>query len=259
MAKTALNQGWQLASVKAIKHETEDVKTFMLEPERGEFRFVAGQHIDVRLTAPDGYQAQRSYSIASPPERESCIDITIELLEDGEVSPYFHYAVETDDKIEIRGPIGGPFTWRAKPNAKLLLVGGGSGVVPLMSMLRHRAASGSADKIPAVLLYSSRTEHHVIYRGELSDLDAADPNLSVLQTLTRHQPPGWTGRRRRVDIDLMRDTIATLDGIVPGSEGEILCYICGPSDFVENSAQFAVELGIPPEKVRTEHFGPTGT
>ena len=247
-----------MATVRAVKRETGDVKTFMLEPEDG-FRFVAGQHIDVRLTAPDGYQAQRSYSIASAPERASCVDITIELLEDGEVSPYFHYVVEPDDQIEIRGPIGGPFTWRAKPNTKLLLVGGGSGVVPLMSMLRHRAASGMAKDIPAVLLYSSRTEHHIIYRTELSDMDTADGNLAVLHTLTRHQPPGWTGGRRRVGVELMRDALKTLDGLDPEARGDVACYICGPSDFVENVANYAVELGIAPENVRTERFGPTGT
>ena len=262
---TSLNTGWHLAKVNAIKHETPDVKTFMLEPEtvwssgaQG-MPFVAGQHIDVRLTAPDGYQAQRSYSIASAPERSDCIDITIEHLEDGEVSPYFHYVVEPGDQIEIRGPIGGPFTWRAKRNSRLLLVGGGSGVVPLMSMLRHRAASGLAESVPAVLLYSSRTENHIIYRGEFGDLDAADDNAAVLHTLTRHQPPGWTGRRRRVDIDLMRDALETLDALEPTATGETMCYICGPSDFVETVAQYAVELGIVPDNVRTERFGPTGT
>lgn len=253
-----MNKGWQLATVRTVKRETGDVKTFALELE-DEFRFVAGQHIDVRLTAPDGYQAQRSYSIASAPERTSCVDITIELLEDGEVSPYFHYVVKPDDQIEIRGPIGGPFTWRTKPNTKLLLIGGGSGVAPLMSMLRHRVASGIASRIPTVLLYSSRTEHHIIYRRELEDMDAADDNLVVLHTLTRHQPPGWTGRRRRVDIELMLDAVAKLDSLDPEVRGDIVCYICGPSDFVENVANYAVELDIAPENVRTERFGPTGT
>ena len=256
---TLANKGWQLATVKAIKRETGDVKTFMLEPENDGFQFIAGQHIDVRLTAPDGYQAQRSYSIASAPERARCIDITIELLEDGEVSPYFHHVLQPDDQIEIRGPIGGPFTWRAKPEKKLLLVGGGSGVAPLMSMLRHRVASGVAENVPAILLYSSRTEHHIIYRGELDGMNDTDDKLAVLHTLTRHQPPGWTGRRRRVDIDLMRDAIEILNGLDANANGDILCYVCGPSDFVENSAQFAVEIGIPSENVRTERFGPTGT
>ena len=252
-------RGWQLATVRAIKHETADVKTFTLEPEDGTFRFAAGQYIDVRLTAPDGYQAQRSYSIASAPERESYIDITIELLEDGEVSPYFHYILEPEDQIEIRGPIGGPFIWHSKRNTKLLLVGGGSGVVPLMSMLRHRAESGRAEKIPAALLYSSRTENHIIYKDELEDMDAVYDNLVVLHTLTRHQPRGWTGRRQRVDIDLIRDAIRILNSLDPNVDSDILCYICGPNDFVENSAQCAVELGIMPRNVRTERFGPTGT
>ena len=256
---TLTNRGWQLANVVAVTRETADVKSFMLKPQTEGFNFVAGQHIDVRLTAPDGYQAQRSYSIASAPERASCVDITIELLEDGEVSPYFHYVVEPGDQVEIRGPIGGPFTWRANRNSRLLLVGGGSGVVPLMSMLRHRVASNLGATIPVVLLYSSRTESHIIYRGELGAMDAADDNVTVLHTLTRHQPAGWTGRRRRVDIELMRDALETLEGLNPATDGETLCYICGPSDFVENSAQFAVELGFDPENVKTERFGPTGT
>ena len=256
---SSVNIGWQVATVKAVERETGDVKTFTLEPDSGGFSFIAGQHIDVRLTAPDGYQAQRSYSIASSPERSDCIDITVELLEDGEVSPYFHYVVEPGDQIEFRGPIGGPFTWKADANTRLLLIGGGSGIVPLMSMLRHRVASGNADTIPTVLLYSSRTDHHIIYRGELDDMDTADGNLSVLHTLTRHQPPGWSGRRRRVDIEMVRDALEMLKGLGDSESGEILCYICGPSDFVENSAQFAVEIGIAAENVKTERFGPTGT
>ena len=262
---TLSNKGWHVASVVAVKRETEDVKTFTLKPQSQWVKkssglpFLAGQHVDVRLTAPDGYQAQRSYSIASAPERSSCIDITVELLEDGEVSPYFHYVVQPGDEIEIRGPIGGPFTWISDSNSRLLLVGGGSGVVPLMSMLRHRVASGASNKIPAVLLYSSRTENHIIYRGELSDMDAADQNLTVMHTLTRHQPPEWTGRRRRVDIDLTRDALSALDELTSASNYETLCYICGPSDFVEIVAQYAVDLGISPDNVRTERFGPTGT
>ncbi len=262
---TISNIGWQLATVEAVKIETAEVKTFSLKPEtpwrsgtRG-LPFYAGQHVDVRLTAPDGYQAQRSYSIASAPEQADLIDITIELLEDGEVSPYFHYVVEPSDQVEFRGPIGGPFTWRAKADTKLLLIGGGSGIVPLMSILRHRIASDMASAVPAVLLYSSRTDQHIIYRHELAHMDSTDAKLAVLHTLTRHQPPGWTGRRRRVDRELLRDALDTLDSLDPDSDGEVVCYICGPSDFVENSAQFAVELGISPENVKTERFGPTGT
>ncbi len=262
---TPNNKGWHIASVIAVKRETADVTTFTLKPQtpwangsRG-LPFLSGQHIDVRLTAPDGYQAQRSYSIASAPERASCIDITVELLEDGEVSPYFHYIVQPGDEIEIRGPIGGPFTWYVNSDSRLLLVGGGSGIVPLMSMLRHRIASTKSEKVPAVLLYSSRTEKHVIYRGELDDMCAADPKLTVMHTLTRHQPLGWTGRRRRVDMELMRDAVSALDTLTSDNVYQTSCYICGPSDFVENVAQYAVNLGINPANVRTERFGPTGT
>ncbi len=263
-----ISKGWQLATVTAIQRETGDVKSFTLQPEsplstiipaRHNVPFIAGQHIDVRLTAPDGYQAQRSYSIASAPEQAGTIDITVELLADGEVSPYFHYVLEPGDQIEFRGPIGGPFTWQAQKEKSILLVGGGAGVVPLISMLRHRAASGIADSIPAVLLYSSRTANHIIYRQELDDMDAADDKLSVLHTLTRHQPPGWTGRRRRIDIELMQDALSCLGDLAENPDTEIDCYICGPSDLVESVARFAVDIGISPENVRTERFGPTGT
>lgn len=256
---TISNRGWQLATVAAVKRETAEVKSFTLDPDDGPIRFIAGQHVDIRLTAPDGYQAQRSYSIASAPKNADVFDITIELLEDGEVSPYFHYVVEQGDRVEFRGPVGGPFTWREKSGMKLLLVGGGSGIVPLMSMLRQRVEADVAATVPAVLLYSSRTDQHIIYRDELAEMDAVDAKLSVLHTLTRHQPPGWTGLRRRVDLALMRDASDTLQMLDPESNGEVMCYICGPSDFVENSAQYAVELGIAPENVKTERFGPTGT
>ena len=256
---TISHRGWQLATVVAVKRETADVKSFTLEPDNGPIRFIAGQHVDIRLTAPDGYQAQRSYSIASAPNTPDVFDITIELLEDGEVSPYFPYVVEQGDRVEFRGPVGGPFTWRAKTGMKLLLVGGGSGIVPLMSMLRQRIETDLAINVPAVLLYSSRTDQHIIYRDELAEMDSADSRLAVLHTLTRHQPPGWTGRRRRVDLELMRDASDQLEMLDPESDGEVVCYICGPSDFVENSAQFAVGLGIAPENVKTERFGPTGT
>ena len=248
-----------MATVSAVKRETADVRSFTFEPDNAPFRFISGQHVDIRLTAPDGYQAQRSYSIASAPKNADAFDITIELLEDGEVSPYFHYVVAPGDRVEFRGPVGGPFTWRAKAGMKLLLVGGGSGIVPLMSMLRHRNASEMANSVPVVLLYSSRTEQHIIYRDELNEMDAEDAKLTVLHTLTRHQPPAWTGRSRRVDLELMRDALATLDSLATDDSGEVVTYICGPSDFVENSAQYAVELGIAPENVKTERFGPTGT
>ena len=219
---TISNRGWQLATVVAVRRETEDVKSFTLKPDNVPFRFIAGQHVDIRLTAPDGYQAQRSYSIASAPKNADVFDITIELLEDGEVSPYFHHVVESGDRVEFRGPVGGPFTWRTKAGVKLLLVGGGSGIVPLMSMLRQRVEADVAPSVPAVLLYSSRTDQHIIYRDELADMDSTDSNFAVLHTLTRHQPPGWTGRRRRVDLELMHDASDTLEMLDPESDGEVV-------------------------------------
>jgi ferredoxin-NADP reductase len=238
---------WQISTVTAIRAETPEVSSFTLKlpawrPHR------AGQHYDVRLTAPDGYQAQRSYSIASPPSRSGAVDLTIEKIADGEVSPYFHDVVEVGDQVEVRGPIGGYFVWEPALGGPLLLVAGGSGVVPLMAMLRERA---SADpEPPAVLLYSSRTFDDVIYRDELATLAAADPGLRIIQTLTRSQPPGWTGYSRRIDKPMLGETIAAA-GASP------LVYICGPTLLVEAAANGLVELGVPPAQVRTERFGPT--
>ena len=251
------NRGWQVAKVRAVKSETHTVKSFALAPEvRHPFR--AGQHIDVRLTAPNGYQAQRSYSIASAPERQGELEITIELLDDGEVSPYFHEVVEVGDEIEIRGPIGGPFTWRVGESGALLLVAGGSGIVPLMSMLRHREAK-RATETPAVLLYSTRTAEDIIYREALSNLASADTNFTVVNTLTRQQPLGWHGYSRRVDAEMIQDAIGLIAERSNLGIQQIRCYICGPTDFVEAVATFAVSSGIPADEVRTERFGPTGT
>jgi len=238
---------WQISTVTAIRAETPEVSSFTLQlpawrPHR------AGQHYDVRLTAPDGYQAQRSYSIASPPSRTGAVDLTIEKIADGEVSPYFHDVVEVGDQVEVRGPIGGYFVWEPTLGGPMLLVAGGSGVVPLMAMLRERA---SADpKPPAVILYSSRTFDDVIYRDELAALAAADPGLRIIQTLTRSQPPGWTGYSRRIDKPMLGEAIAAA-GASP------LVYICGPTLLVEAAASGLVELGVPPAQVRTERFGPT--
>jgi ferredoxin-NADP reductase len=237
---------WQIATVSAIRAETPDVRSFTLvlpawRPHR------AGQHYDVRLTAPDGYQAQRSYSIASPPSRVGEVDLTIERIADGEASPYFHDVIEVGDRVELRGPIGGYFVWEPELGGPLLLIAGGSGVVPLMAMLRERAASASS--VPAVLLTSARTFEDVIYRDELAALAAAD-GLRVIQTLTRSQPPGWTGYARRIDRPMLSEALA-----VAGSQP--LAYICGPTLLVEAAANGLVELGVPPVQVRTERFGPT--
>jgi ferredoxin-NADP reductase len=239
---------WQIATVTGITPETARVKSFTLAPPswRGHR---AGQHCDVRLTAEDGYQAQRSYSIASAPGRDGSIDLTVERIEDGEVSPYFHDVLTEGDQVEVRGPIGGYFVWEPGLGGPLLLVAGGSGVVPLMAMLRQRAAVGDATR--AVLLYSSRTIDDVIYRDELDELADAD-GVTVLHALTRAQPPGWPGYARRIDGEMLGDAIRKA-GAAP------LVYVCGPTLLVETAANGLVDLGVPAGRIRTERFGPTGT
>jgi ferredoxin-NADP reductase len=230
---------WQLGEIVELRDETPSVKTLVLElPDWPGHR--AGQHVDVRLTAEDGYQAQRSYSIASAPEDEH-LEITVERLDDGEVSPYLADELIVGDKLELRGPIGGYFVWNAGQGGPLLLVGGGSGVVPLVAMLRHRAAA--APEVPARLLYSARSLEDVIYRHELEVPD-------VVFTFTRAQPPGWEGYARRVDEAMLREV-----GF-PDAEG--VAYVCGPTRFVEAVADGLVAVGYAPELIRTERFGPTG-
>jgi ferredoxin-NADP reductase len=239
---------WQLATVKSIQEETPRVKTFTLSlPNWTPHR--AGQHYDVRLTAPDGYQAQRSYSIASEPERIGEIDLTVERLEDGEVSSYMHDVLAPGDQIEVRGPIGGYFVWEANQAGPLLLVAGGSGVVPLMAMIRHRAAARSRESTR--LLYSSRTSEDVIYFDELMQLRALDDGLEVFHTFTRSKPPDWAGYARRIDKQMLQEVAAPL-----GQEVQV--YVCGPTLLVEAVANTLVEIGIQPNHIRTERFGPTG-
>lgn len=239
---------WQIATVTAIKPETANVKTLTLAlPQWLPHR--AGQHYDVRLTAPDGYQAQRSYSIASAPERVGAIDLTVERLEDGEVSSYLHDVLVVGDQIEVRGPIGGYFVWEAAIGGPLLLIAGGSGIVPLMAMLRQRTAAGAT--VPTRLLYSSRTPADVIYRDELETLHAAKQGLEIIHTFTRLQPPGWRGYARRIDPPMLHEVIQPL-GQAP------LTYICGPTLLVEAAANGLAALGIPAGQIRTERFGPTG-
>ena len=240
---------WQVSTVESIDVETYRVKTFRFRPPTWN-TFRPGMHYDVRLTAPDGYQAQRSYSIATGPETRSVIDLTIESIDGGEVSPYFHDVVVVGDRVEMRGPIGGPFTWTGSMGGPLLLVAGGSGIVPLMSMLRHR--DSSARHIQTLLLYSSRSPEDVIYRTELAALAKAGNGLQVVHTYTRSTPQGWKGFSRRVDIDMMSDVFGRL-----GAVG--MAYICGPEGFVETAADALVDAGVTPERIRTERFGPTGT
>ena len=239
---------WQIAEVTQIVQETPRVKTFTLAlPEWAPHR--PGQHYDLRLTAPDGYQAQRSYSVASAPERAGEIDLTVERLEDGEVSSYLHDVVAVGDRIELRGPVGGYFVWDASIDGPLLLVGGGSGVVPLMAMLRHRAAAGLHG--PARLLYSSRTPEDVIYAQELERLALAGDGFELFHTFTRRAPPGWQGYARRIDVEMLREVAGRLGG---GARA----YLCGPTLMVESAADGLVQAGLPGGQIRTERFGPTG-
>ena len=234
---------WQVATVEELVDETPRVRTVVLDvPDWPGHR--AGQHLDVRLTAEDGYRAEREYSIASAPGEP--VAITVERLDDGEVSPYLTEELRAGDGLELRGPIGGYFVWDGDDGAPVLLVAGGSGVVPLRSMVRHRRRSGSAT--PVRLLYSSRTLEDVIYRMELDD---AVEGVDVVYTLTREQPPGWTGYGRRVDPDLLAEVAW------PPDEGA-RAFVCGPTSFVETVAKGLVGLGYPPARVKTERFGATG-
>jgi ferredoxin-NADP reductase len=240
---------WQLATIDAIRDETPTVRSFTLGlPGWAGHR--AGQHIDLRLTAEDGYSVERSYSIASEPERAGKVDITVERIEGGEVSPFLHEVVVPGDRLEVRGPIGGYFVWEAGLGGPLLLVAGGSGVVPLMAMGRHRARSGS--RVPARLLFSSRGPDEIIYRDELDRLTDARDGFEVVHTLTRHQPPGWTGYARRIDERMLAEVLEPLGAATRA-------YACGPTALVETVANGLVRLGLPPDRIRTERFGPTGT
>ena len=240
---------WQVGTVTAIRNETPRIKTFTLRlPQWTPHR--AGQHYDLRLTAPDGYQAERSYSVASPPEQTGEIELTVEEIAEGEVSGYLFEGVALGDQLEVRGPIGGYFVWpTGPPDASLLLVAGGSGVVPLMAMLRHRQRAGLRN--PAVLLFSVRTPEEVIYQQELEALAATDPAFRLLLTYTRQAPEGWAGHHRRLDAAMLAEAVAHLPG--PPQ-----CYVCGPTGLVENAATLLQAQGLPDEAIRTERFGPTG-
>jgi ferredoxin-NADP reductase len=238
---------WRLANVVEVVPETPRTKSLVLEVPGWEGH-KAGQHVDVRLTAEDGYQAQRSYSIASAPEDERLV-LTVDRLEDGEVSPYLTDVLMAGDKLELRGPIGGYFTWETKDGGPLLLVGGGSGVVPLMAMIRHRAAVGS--DVPARLLYSSRSYEEIIYRKELENLAARDGSLKVIHTLTRSKPEGWSGYDRRIDAQMLAEV-----GWPPDESPR--AFVCGPTPLVEAVGAALVGLGHAPARVKTERFGPTG-
>jgi len=226
---------WQLGTVTAVATETPHVKSFRIALPMW-MPHLPGQHYDVRLTAPDGYRAQRSYSIASSPLDEGEIELTVDRLDEGEVSPYFHDVVQTGDEIEVRGPFASYFVWRGE--APALLVGGGSGVVPLMSMLRHRRRV--APERDMRLIYSVREADDVIYAGELGE--------DAVLTFTRGAPEGWGGHRGRIDAEMVREA--------GSSEG--VAYVCGSNGFVEAAAGHLLDAGFAPERIRTERFGPTG-
>jgi ferredoxin-NADP reductase len=247
MAGTAVlgRLNWLQAEVADTVAETPRTKTIGFDVP-GWPGHRAGQHVDVRLTAEDGYQAERSYSIASAPDATH-MELTVERLDDGEVSPYLTDVLREGDRIELRGPVGGYFVWEPALGGPVLLVGGGSGVVPLMAMIRHRAAAGSDAEMR--LLFSSRSWEDVIYRDELERL--AGGGLTVLHTLTRSQPDGWSGYTRRVDKQM-------LDEVGPPPSERPLVFVCGPTPFVEAVATALVQLGHEPNRIRTERFGPTG-
>ena len=236
---------WRVAEVVDVLTETPRVKTIAFDV-TGWPGHRAGQHVDVRLTAEDGYQAQRSYSIASAPNGTR-IELTVERLDDGEVSPYLTDELRRGDRIELRGPVGGYFVWEPPQGGPLLLVAGGSGVVPLMAMIRARAAAAS--ETDTRLVFSSRGWDDVIYRDELERFDG--DGLRVVHTLTRSQPPGWTGYARRVDAEMLAE-------VGPSPAEKPHAYVCGPTPFVEAVAQGLVQLGHDPQMVKTERFGPTG-
>ena len=247
MARAAVRGrlSWTLGDVVELIDETPRVRTIALDvPEWPGHR--AGQHVDVRLTAEDGYQAQRSYSIASAPEDDR-LAITVEVLPDGEVSSYLVGELRVGDKLELRGPIGGYFVWEADRTEPLLLVAGGSGMVPLMSMIRHRHAAGAT--VPTKLLFSSRAWEDVIYRDELEALPG--DGFDVVHTLTREQPAGWTDYSRRIDPELLAEVAWPV-------EDEPKVFVCGSTRFVDAAADGLVGLGYDPRWIRTERFGATG-
>ncbi|GAA0907184.1 ferredoxin reductase [Pseudonocardia zijingensis] len=237
---------WQTGTVVEIVTETAHTRTIALDvPDWGGHR--GGQHIDVRLTADDGYQAQRSYSIASAPA-DARVEITVERLPDGEVSPYLVDELRPGDELELRGPVGGYFVWQDSPGGPLLLIAGGSGIVPFRSMLRHHRSIHST--VPVRLLYSVRAPEDLVYREELMRMATSD-EIDVSLTFTRTQPPGWNGYARRIDHRMLVET-----GWSPSADP--LTYICGPTAFVETAAELLVGIGQDPARVRTERFGGIG-
>ena len=241
---------WRVGTVVALHDETTTARTITLEVSDWPGH-VAGQHVDVRLTASDGYSAVRSYSIASAPNSERRVELTVERLPDGEVSPYLTQEIAVSDRLELRGPIGGWFVWRAQQTEPIQLVAGGSGIVPLMAMIRSRALAGSSSTAPFRLLYSVREPQAVFYREELRALSDHDRSVNLTYAYTRVAPKDWPRPPSRIDAALIANTTWP-SNLVP------TCYVCGPTSFVESVTGFLSASGNSSEKIRTERFGPTG-
>jgi ferredoxin-NADP reductase len=239
---------WRAGTVVALHHETATARTITLEVPDWPGH-VAGQHVDVRLTAPDEYSAVRSYSIASAPNNETRVEITVERLPKGEVSPYLTQEVSVGDQLELRGPIGGWFVWRAQQTEPIQLIAGGSGIVPLMAMIRSHASAGNV--APFRLLYSVREPGAIFYRDELQALSDHDNSLSLTYAFTRAAPKDWARPPGRIDAAMIASTIWP-SNLAP------TCYVCGPTPFVEIVTGFLTAFGNSPDKIRTERFGPTG-
>jgi len=239
---------WRVATVVVLHDETATARTIGLEVPDWPGH-VAGQHVDVRVTASDGYSAVRSYSIASAPNSERRIELTVERLPNGEVSPYLTQQIAVSDRLELRGPIGGWFVWHAQQTEPIQLVAGGSGIVPLMAMIRSRALAGST--APFRLLYSVRKPEAVLYREELQALSDQDHSLGLTYAYTRIGPKDWPRPAGRIDAALIANTTWP-SKLVP------TCYVCGPTSFVESTAGLLTAIGNNPDKIRTERFGPTG-
>ncbi|AZN97495.1 oxidoreductase [Mesorhizobium sp. M9A.F.Ca.ET.002.03.1.2] len=242
----AAQSPWQTVTITRIEKRTPRVTSFFLRPSRP-FAYRAGQHVDVRLTAPDGYQARRSYSIASAPESGETIELAIERLDDGEVSPFFHEVAAVGDEVELRGPLGGHFVWSDSDGGPLLLVGGGSGVVPLMAMIRHRAALKSA--VPMALVFSARVWNEVIFRDELIDFHDRRDGFDLVLTLTREPARRPADHSRRVDAAMMAQSIVRLPAPLR------FAFVCGSNAFVSAAAEALINAGVPAGLIRTERYG----
>ena len=245
-AETSPQSPWQTASITRIEKRTPRVTSFWFRPSRP-FTHLAGQHVDIRLTAPDGYQARRSYSIASAPEAGAGIELAIERLDDGEVSPFFHDVAAVGDEIELRGPLGGHFIWQESDGGPILLVGGGSGVVPLMAMVRHRTLRKSAE--PVALVFSARIWDEVIFRDELIGLDDRRDGFDLVLTLTREPAMRPSDYSRRVDARMMAQAVERLP------KAPRLAFVCGSNAFVSAAAQALIDAGVEASLIRTERYG----